>query len=430
MALIFADRIWETTTTTSTGTYTLDGAKIDYKAFSTACTTNDTCYYVATDGTNYEIGLGTYTSSGNTLARTTILSNSAGDTNPISWGAGTKDIFLDAPALLFNNLVSGPVVQTFTDGVGFTAGTSTTITLSAAPPNASSLQIQFDGLTQFHNTWTLAGTVVTFSSVIPSGVQNIEAFWTINYGGVVVGGTAASPGISTVLSNTTGIYSDTTNTLGISTAGTSRIYIDSTGRVGIGTNSPSYKLDISDSGDMFRLVSSTSASSILLTDTSNTIRIGSSSGACIIDVASATRLTISTSGTLTVPGVYNNTTATAANVNVDSTGLIRRSTSSLRYKNSVTDYTKGIDDLEKLRPVFYKSNNDGDKLYAGLIAEEVDAAGFTEFVQYNDEGLPDALSYSNMISLCIKAIKDLNNIVKTQSSEIETLKNIIKELTP
>ncbi len=60
-----------------------------------------------------------------------------------------------------------------------------------------------------------------------------------------------------------------------------------------------------------------------------------------------------------------------------------------------------------LRPVFYKGNNDGEKQFAGLIAEEVHDAGLTEFVQYADDGTPDALAYANMVTLALKAIQQL-----------------------
>ncbi len=105
---------------------------------------------------------------------------------------------------------------------------------------------------------------------------------------------------------------------------------------------------------------------------------------------------------------YNNTTASAANMFVTSGGELQRSTSSLRYKTDVHDYTKGLAAVMALRPVFYKGINDGEKQFAGLIAEEVHDAGLSEFVVYNDEGQPDALQYSNMIALALKAIQELN----------------------
>ena len=72
MALVLKDRIKETTTTTGTGTYTLAGAVGGFEAFSQIGNSNTT-YYCCTDGTDFEIGIGTYTASGTTLARTTIL---------------------------------------------------------------------------------------------------------------------------------------------------------------------------------------------------------------------------------------------------------------------------------------------------------------------------------------------------------------------
>ncbi|NDD54319.1 hypothetical protein EBZ39_10660 [bacterium] len=100
----------------------------------------------------------------------------------------------------------------------------------------------------------------------------------------------------------------------------------------------------------------------------------------------------------------NKTTATAANVVVDTgTGALQRSTSSLRYKTNVVDATHGLADVLKLRSVTYKGKNDGDKVFGGLIAEEVHDAGLTEFVAYDKEGRPDALHYGNMVALLVKA---------------------------
>lgn len=97
-----ADRVWETTATTGTGTYALAGAKTGYRAFSTVCANNDTATYAATDGTNWEVGLGTWT-TGNNLARTTIYASSNSNV-AVSWSAGTKDIFLDVPGYFFQGI--------------------------------------------------------------------------------------------------------------------------------------------------------------------------------------------------------------------------------------------------------------------------------------------------------------------------------------
>lgn len=96
MALVVDDRIKETTTTTGTSTYTLAGAVTGFQAFSEIGDGNTT-YYCCTDGTDFEVGIGTYTASGTTLARTTILQSSNSDA-AVNWGAGTRDIFVTLPA--------------------------------------------------------------------------------------------------------------------------------------------------------------------------------------------------------------------------------------------------------------------------------------------------------------------------------------------
>jgi len=104
---------------------------------------------------------------------------------------------------------------------------------------------------------------------------------------------------------------------------------------------------------------------------------------------------------------FNNTTGNAANMYVDSAGELYRSTSSARYKTDIQDAVHGLNEVLSLRPVTYKGLNDGDTVFGGLIAEEVDAAGLTEFVAYDEEGRPDALHYGPMVSLLIKAVQEL-----------------------
>ena len=96
MALVLKDRVKETTTTTGTGTYTLAGAENGFEAFSSIGNSNTT-YYCCTDGVDFEVGIGTYTLSGTTLARTTILQSSNSDA-AVNWTDGTRIIFCTQPA--------------------------------------------------------------------------------------------------------------------------------------------------------------------------------------------------------------------------------------------------------------------------------------------------------------------------------------------
>ncbi len=96
MALVVYDRVQETTTTTGTGTITLAGAVSGFQSFAVVGNGNTT-YYCITSGTAWEVGIGTYTSSGTTLARTTVLSNSLGTTSAISL-TGTSNVFVTYPS--------------------------------------------------------------------------------------------------------------------------------------------------------------------------------------------------------------------------------------------------------------------------------------------------------------------------------------------
>ena len=125
---------------------------------------------------------------------------------------------------------------------------------------------------------------------------------------------------------------------------------------------------------------------------------------------------------------FNNTTGSAANVVVASDGALLRSTSSLKYKKEIKDAAHGLAEVLQLRPVTYKGNSKADegsdKIFGGLIAEEVDAIGLKEFVVYrDDDGTPDALAYGNMVSLLAKAIQEQQQIINDLKARIETLES-------
>jgi len=98
MALVIKDRVKEQTTTTGTGTVTLTGAVSGFVAFSAVGDGNTTYYAIVHQSLDeWEVGLGTYTASGTTLSRDTILdSSNAG--SAVNFSAGTKEVFVTYPA--------------------------------------------------------------------------------------------------------------------------------------------------------------------------------------------------------------------------------------------------------------------------------------------------------------------------------------------
>ena len=161
MALELADRVRETTSVTGTSSAVLLGAVTGFQSFAVIGNGN-TCYYTISDqsGPNWEVGIGTYSTSGPTLARTTILSSSnAGAIVPFP--AGTKDVFVTYPSEKSVNLdaagnvsplgtVASATWNATTIGVAYGGTGITTLTTGRIPfgagtsPFGSSANLFFD----------------------------------------------------------------------------------------------------------------------------------------------------------------------------------------------------------------------------------------------------------------------------------------------
>jgi hypothetical protein len=100
MALVINDRVKESSTTTGTGTFDLDGVVSGFEGFVAGIGTGNTTYYtIFNQGTTeWEVGRGTVTdATPDTLARTTVISSSNGDA-AVDFASGTKDVFCTLPA--------------------------------------------------------------------------------------------------------------------------------------------------------------------------------------------------------------------------------------------------------------------------------------------------------------------------------------------
>jgi hypothetical protein len=146
MALVLKDRVKETTATTGTGTLTLDGAAAGFQSFAAVGDGNTTYYAIADSVTgDWEVGIGTYTASGTTLSRTTVLSSSnAGSL--VTFAAGTKDVFVSYPSsrAVYQNEAGTATVQhefvTLNAGTAnITSANITAGTVSTTPSSANDL---------------------------------------------------------------------------------------------------------------------------------------------------------------------------------------------------------------------------------------------------------------------------------------------------
>ena len=100
---------------------------------------------------------------------------------------------------------------------------------------------------------------------------------------------------------------------------------------------------------------------------------------------------------------------------VDTSNILRETSSSRRFKDRITDYHKGISDLVQLKPVYYNFLNQ-DKQLAGFIAEDIADQGLEEFVIRDENNMVKDINYMGMISLLVNSIKELHQ-------EILLLKN-------
>jgi hypothetical protein len=140
MALVVKDRVQENSTTSGTGTLTLSGAVPGFQSFAVIGNGNTTFYTIYDNVAQvWEVGVGTYTSSGTTLSRDTVLSNSSGTTSPISLAGNTVSVFVTYPAEKSVNLnASGNVSPLGTISSGTWQGSTVAVAYGGTGVTSSS----------------------------------------------------------------------------------------------------------------------------------------------------------------------------------------------------------------------------------------------------------------------------------------------------
>jgi hypothetical protein len=191
MALVLKDRVKETTTTTGTGTVTLAGAAAGFQTFGVVGNGNTT-YYAIVDNTTgaWEVGIGTYTSSGTTLSRTTVLSSSNSG-SLVNFAAGSKDVFCTYPSSKSVYLDAADVVAQLSFGaITATSVAMTTGTIATAPvSNTDIVNKQYaDAIASgihFHEAVALATTAALPANTYNNGTGGVGATLTANANGAL-----------------------------------------------------------------------------------------------------------------------------------------------------------------------------------------------------------------------------------------------------
>ena len=188
MALVLADRVKETTTSTGTTAITLAGAATGYQTFLLAVGNANTTYYTIADqtGINWEVGIGTYTTIGNTLSRDTVLASSNAGALVV-FLTGTKDVFVTYPAeraLYTDGPLGTPASGTLTNctfptlnqnTTGTAAGLSATLAIASGGTGATTLAGAkvpvWDVANTFTGTQTFSGTSTTLAAILTNAAE-------------------------------------------------------------------------------------------------------------------------------------------------------------------------------------------------------------------------------------------------------------------
>jgi hypothetical protein len=208
MALVLRDRVKETTATTGTGTLTLAGAALGFQSFAAIGNGNTTYYAISDPATgDWEVGVGTYTSSGTTLSRDTVLSSSNSG-SLVPFAVGTKDVFVTYPSSrsVYQNSTGTFTVQNEFDTANITTANITTAnitagTVSTTPTSDNDIvnKAYADSIASginFHQACSYATTTALPSVNYANGTGGVGATLTATANGALVvdGYTFVSPG--------------------------------------------------------------------------------------------------------------------------------------------------------------------------------------------------------------------------------------------
>jgi len=408
MALVVKDRVQETTTTTGTGTITLAGAVTGFQSFSVIGNANTT-YYTIAAGSQFEVGIGTYTSSGTLLSRDTILESSNGG-SAVDFNAGTKNVFVTYPAerALYTDASSNaialgtPASATLTNASGLPLTTGVTGTLPIANGGTGSTS----------TTFVNAATNVTGTLPVGNGGTGITSLGT---GVATFLGTPSSANLAAALTDETGSGA---NVFG--TAPTFTTTIDGGATFGAFASSTALTIGHTGTGASSTTNIATAALTGAFTKAINIGTGGTTSSTTTINMGSATNGSTIIRGSLAVGSVSASTTDGAIFASNNVTAF---ATSDNKFKENVRDIPNALEKVEIIGGKLfdwttqYIESMGGEHSYfmrksdAGVIAQDVEKA-MPELVRTRSDGSL-AVDYPKLVALAFAAIKELSDKVKT-----------------
>jgi hypothetical protein len=409
----------------------------------------------------------------------------------LTYGTATGNRTISTSAVITNGTISNATLGTTTGTLAtitnLTAGTTTSTAANITSGTVQTLTASTATITggtysgAINSTTGTIGTLNSTTGTITTGVIPTLTSTTLITTGT---GTAAAPAIVPTGDTNTGIFFPAADTIAFSEGGAEAMRIDSSGQIGVGTTSPLGRLEVSSveiSGqtgaqcifpkfvtvgfagggygaigynlDYRNGTNNNTGVKYLTTDTISQLDFenggfifrNAPSGTAGVTATITERLRIEATGTLTSQPTYDNTAAGSA-VIVTSAGLIRRTSSSLKYKKDIENLDSSIVDnaIDKLRPVWYRTKNpEGDDKstwsHVGLIAEEVDSVEprlvryKTVEVSTNENGeriqtqlenpIPEDVDYAKLSVILLSELKNQKERISLLESRILSLES-------